>query len=137
MQDAYRLHTHYLDTLQDRRKECVQLRMMYNRLEMKIYSEFRMLDCKMRNPCITKSHQAWAINLRVWFNDIFCSLASKFHHLNVTVCWLYIFSSNPDIYSALNTILHTQLFSSQFCYDRMSRNLWFPIHFKVRAEIEF
>ena len=38
MQDAYRLHTHYLDMLKDRRKECVQLRMMYNRLEIKIYS---------------------------------------------------------------------------------------------------
>ena len=65
MQDAYRLHTHYLDMLQDGRTECVQLRMMYNRLEIKIYLRLQVLDCEIRNPCITKSHQAWAINLRV------------------------------------------------------------------------
>ena len=136
MQDAYRLRTHYLDMLQDGRTECVQLRMMYNRLEIKIYSRLQVLDCEIRNPCITKSHQAWAINLRV-IQRLFI-FVSTFHHLYVTVCRhsiLYIRTRRFILHSTF--FLHTQLFLSQFSLDRMSRNLWFPIHFKVQAEIEF
>ena len=111
MQDAYRLHTYYLDMLQDGRTECVQLRMMYNRLEIKIYLRLQVLDCEIRNPCITKSHQSLGYQLTHVIQRLFIFLACTFHHLNVTVCRLYIFHIKTRRFVLHSTFfLHTQLF---------------------------